>query len=195
MTAMPGDACAGHGSVYIRLNGEIDRANVAAIERQIRAAVSGQPPGVSVDLTNVTYLDSTGKRLLFELASLLQESRIVLNVIVSFDSPTRRLIELSALQSLAALLLTHPDDRGGEVGPIELMAPAQPESLNNIRDALRRWLTAASATPRVIDDVLVAVGEACANVIDHAYGPDGGIMTVHMQLQGPEVVATMGDPG
>lgn len=195
MTAMTVDARADNKTVSISLSGEIYRANVTAVERQIRAAVSGRPPGVSVDLTNVTYLDSAGKRLLFELASILQKSRIVLNLIVCFDSPTRGLIELSGLQSLATLLLTHPDDSDGEVGSIELVAPAQPESLNNIRDALRRWLTAASATPLVTDDVLLAVGEACAHVIDHAYTPDGDIVTVHMQLQGSEVVATIGDAG
>jgi anti-anti-sigma factor len=194
MTVAMTDASADNGSVRISLRGEIDRANVAAVEEEIQAAVSGQPTGVSVDLTNVTYIDSAGKRLLFDLASALQESNIVLEVIIPFDSPTRRLIELSGLQSLAALLLVRRQD-SSKVGPLELMLPAQPWSLKNIRDAMRRWLSATNAEPRAIADLLVAVGEACTNVVDHAYGTDGGIVTVHLELQFSDVVATIADTG
>ena len=194
MTVATADASAENGSVHISLSGEIDRSNIAAVEEQIRAAVSGQFTGVSVELTNVTYLDSVGKRVLFDLASTLQESHTVLNVIVPFDSSIRRLLELSGLHSLAALLLVQRE-RSSEVGPLELVIPAHPWSLKNIRDALRRWLSAAGASQRAIQDLLVAAGEACTNVVDHAYGTDGGILTVHLELQPPDVVATIGDTG
>ncbi len=91
------------GSVRIALSGEIDLANAAAVEDQIREAVSHQPTTVSVDLTDLTYMDSAGIRVLFALASRLQALRIVLELIVPLDSPTRRLIELSGFESLAAL--------------------------------------------------------------------------------------------
>jgi anti-anti-sigma factor len=73
MTVAVADVSADNGSVCIRLSGEIDRANVSAVEEQIRAAVSGQRIAVSVDLVNVIYIDSTGKQLLFDLALLLRD--------------------------------------------------------------------------------------------------------------------------
>lgn len=91
------------GSMRIALSGEIDLANAAAVEDELREAVSHQPATVSVDLTGLTYLDSAGIRILFALASRLRELRIVLELIVPPDSPTRRLIELSGFESLAAL--------------------------------------------------------------------------------------------
>ena len=194
MSVTMADASAENGPVRLSLSGDIDRANVAAIEEEIRATVSGQPTGVSVDLTNVTYIDSAGKKLLFDLASALQESHVILEVIVPFDSPTRRLIELSGLQSLAALLLMRRQD-SSDASPLELVVPAQPWSLKNIRDAMRRWLSAVSAEPRAVADLLIAVGEACTNVVDHAYGTDGGIVTVHLELQLSDVVATIADTG
>lgn len=142
MTVAMADAGADNGSVRIRLSGDIDRANVGAIEEQIRAAVSGRRTAVSVDLRDVSYIDSAGKRLLFDVASQLQESYIVMELIVPFDSSTRRLIELSGLQSLAALVLVRRED-SGEVGPVELVLPAQPWALKNIRHTMRRWLSAA----------------------------------------------------
>jgi anti-anti-sigma factor len=60
MTVAAADVSADNGSVCIRLSGEIDQANVSAVEEQIRAAVSGQRTAVSVDLADVSYLDSTG---------------------------------------------------------------------------------------------------------------------------------------
>jgi anti-anti-sigma factor len=91
------------GSMHIALSGEIDLANAAAVEDQIREAISHQPQTVSVDLTDLTYLDSAGIRILFTLASRLKPLRIILKLIVPLDSPTRRLIELSGFESLASL--------------------------------------------------------------------------------------------
>jgi anti-anti-sigma factor len=92
-----------NGSMHIAVSGEIDLANAAAVEDEIREAVPHQPTTVSVDLTDLTYMDSAGIRILFALASRLQALRIVLEFIVPLDSPTRRLIELSGFESLAAL--------------------------------------------------------------------------------------------
>jgi anti-anti-sigma factor len=108
MTTARVEASAEDGSIRIALSGEIDLANAAAVEDEIREAVSSQPAKVSVDLTDLTYLDSAGIRILFALASRLQALRIVLELIVPLDSPTRRLIELSGFESLVAL---HPASR------------------------------------------------------------------------------------
>lgn len=103
MTSATVDTSADHGEVRITLSGEIDLANSSTVNEQIRAAVSGQPTAVSVDLTNLTYMDSVGIRLLFDLATHLRESHIALKLIAPFESPTRRLIQFSRLDSLATL--------------------------------------------------------------------------------------------
>jgi anti-anti-sigma factor len=91
------------GSMHIALSGEIDLANAAAVEEEIHAAVSHQASAISAALTDLTYLDSAGIRILFARASRLHALRIVLKLIVPRDSPTRRIIELSGFGSLAAL--------------------------------------------------------------------------------------------
>ena len=93
--------------MHISLSGEIDLANAAVIEDEIRSAVSTQPSAVSVDLTELSYIDSAGIRILYGLASRLQALRIVLELIVPLESPTRRLIELSGFESIAALRPSH----------------------------------------------------------------------------------------
>ncbi|MDT7714866.1 MAG: hypothetical protein QOH09_858, partial [Pseudonocardiales bacterium] len=55
---------------------------------------------------------------------------------------------------------------GGEIGPLDLVVPALPESLRDVRVAMRCWLSGIGAAPRAIADLLVAVGEACANTVE-----------------------------
>ena len=81
------------------------------------------------------------------------------------------------------------------MGPLDLVMPALPWSLRDIRVAVRRWLSAVGASPGAVADLLVAVGEACSNAVEHAYGPGGGTVTVHMELQLPDVLATVRDTG
>ncbi|MGH3550938.1 MAG: ATP-binding protein, partial [Pseudonocardiaceae bacterium] len=94
---------------------------------------------------------------------------------------------------VAMLALRRQDS--GEIGPLDLVVPALPWSLRDIRVAVRRWLSAVGAAPRAIADLLVAVGEACTNAVEHAYGPSGGTVKVHMELQLPDVIATVADTG
>jgi anti-sigma regulatory factor (Ser/Thr protein kinase) len=94
---------------------------------------------------------------------------------------------------VALVVLRRQDS--AEIGPLDLAMPARPWSLKDIRDAMRRWLVAVGAPPRVTTDVLIAVGEACTNAIEHAYGPTGGVVTVYMELQPPDVVVTVSDTG
>jgi anti-anti-sigma factor len=103
MTAARVESSADDGSMCIRLSGEIDLANAAVVEDQIRAALTPEPSAVSVDLTDLTYLDSAGMRILYGLASRLHALRIVLELIVPLSSPTRRLIELSGFESIATV--------------------------------------------------------------------------------------------
>ena len=108
MTAAKVETNAENGSMRITVSGEIDLANAAAVEEELRIAVSQQPSAVSVDLTDLDYMDSAGVRILFALASRLRALRIMLELVVPLDSPARRLVELSGFESLAALRPGNP---------------------------------------------------------------------------------------
>jgi anti-sigma regulatory factor (Ser/Thr protein kinase) len=84
---------------------------------------------------------------------------------------------------------------GGEIGPLDLVVAALPWSLRDIRVAVRRWLAAVGAAPRTGANLLVAIGEGRTNAVEYAYGSSGGTVTVHMELQLPDVLATVRDTG
>ena len=92
-------------------------------------------------------------------------------------------------------LLTVRRQSEDEAGPLDLVVPAVPESLKEIRAAMRRWLSTAGAGAEATGDLLLAVGEACTNAVEHAYGPAGGSVSVHLERWGTDVVATVRDHG
>jgi GAF domain-containing protein/anti-sigma regulatory factor (Ser/Thr protein kinase) len=49
--------------------------------------------------------------------------------------------------------------------------PAEKEALVGVRQVLRRWLHTHGATEDETFDITVATQEACANAVEHAYGP------------------------
>lgn len=81
------------------------------------------------------------------------------------------------------------------VVPLNIVVPAVPRVLADVRASVRRWLRAAGATGDDMADILVAAGEAASNVIEHAYGPAGGTLTLQMEREGGSVVTTVRDNG
>jgi serine phosphatase RsbU (regulator of sigma subunit)/anti-sigma regulatory factor (Ser/Thr protein kinase) len=105
-----------------------------------------------------------------------------------------RLIGSETSADDVALLVVVRSDGDG-TAPLRLTEPAEPRSLRSVRQALRSYLSAAGATPEEIADLVLAVGEACANVVEHAYGPGGGVLEVSVEMHGRRVTAAVRDTG
>ena len=79
------------------LKGEIDASNVNWIESRLRALLTNQSDGLTVDLSDTTYLDSAGIALLFTLALTLGQHRQQLRLVVVDGSPIARMVALTGL--------------------------------------------------------------------------------------------------
>jgi anti-anti-sigma factor len=90
-------------ALRIRVRGEIDLSNVATVEQEMHRAISNQLSEVVVDLSEVTYVDSAGLRVLFTLGTRLESLQIRFRLVVPPDSPPRRVIELSGIGSVASV--------------------------------------------------------------------------------------------
>src|SRR4029453_18298812 len=91
-----------------------------------------------------------------------------------------------------ALLAIRPVPLAG--GPL-LHVPAEPRMLAPLRHTLRRWLREIDAAPPVANDILVACGEVCANVIQHAYGAKEGLLEISLELSDGTAEVTVRDQG
>jgi serine/threonine-protein kinase RsbW len=63
-------------------------------------------------------------------------------------------------------------DVPGHIEFVHRSWPADPEQLVVIRRELGRWLSPLTLTEEETADVVLAVDEAAANAVRHAYGPD-----------------------
>jgi GAF domain-containing protein/anti-sigma regulatory factor (Ser/Thr protein kinase) len=79
---------------------------------------------------------------------------------------------------------------------LALRLPAEPTVLSPLRRTLRQWLEALGGGEGEIYDTLVAVTEAAANAIEHAYGPADETFEVEATVEGEgEVTVVVRDQG
>ncbi|GEL22371.1 hypothetical protein PSU4_13250 [Pseudonocardia sulfidoxydans NBRC 16205] len=57
-------------------------------------------------------------------------------------------------------------------GPLDLQVPADAGELRGLRRRIAAWARLAALDPLLVDDLQLALGEAAANAVDHAYPPD-----------------------
>ena len=78
---------------------------------------------------------------------------------------------------------------------LEFAVDARARSLMTIRRAVSRWLEDLGVPPPIEREVVMAVHEASANVVEHAYGPAGGTITISAKHEGDQVEVIIRDSG
>jgi serine phosphatase RsbU (regulator of sigma subunit)/anti-sigma regulatory factor (Ser/Thr protein kinase) len=78
---------------------------------------------------------------------------------------------------------------------LALVLPARPETLADVRRGLRRWLRAAGATDDDVAVITLAVGEACANAVEHAYSPTPAVYAIEAFEEAGAVTIAVRDSG
>jgi len=73
--------------------------------------------------------------------------------------------------------------------------PAEPEALGAMRHMLRRWLGRRDADADEVYDITLAVQEACANAIEHAYAPGPAAFDVDASHEDGLVTVAIRDRG
>jgi anti-sigma regulatory factor (Ser/Thr protein kinase) len=82
-----------------------------------------------------------------------------------------------------------------EVKPLTLRLPARLRSLRPTRHALAYWLQRAGADAETASSVVLAVNEAVANAVEHAYQPGAGEVNVEARLDGATIEVRVCDGG
>lgn len=85
------------GSPAILLSGEIDISNAAHLARALKGSISNLDHELTLDLSHVTYVDSAGIRVMFDLARRLKDHQQRLVLIVPEGSGLRRSLALGGL--------------------------------------------------------------------------------------------------
>lgn len=78
---------------------------------------------------------------------------------------------------------------------LDLTLPTEHTFVRTTRRAVAGWLEDAGVPEGVRTDVVMALGEACTNVVQHAFPTGDGVFRVHLELHEDEVVAEVTDRG
>ncbi|MEV1198806.1 SpoIIE family protein phosphatase [Microbispora rosea] len=90
---------------------------------------------------------------------------------------------------VALLLYRHP-------APLEMTFPAESSQLAPVRKALRSWLGQCDLPTQIVQNVLVAAGEACANAIEHGHRhAPGDIVRLRAEASVDNLRLTVADTG
>ena len=95
------DVLAGPTGTTISIVGEVDLANVEAVTS--RLANELRPPKVTLDLRGVRYLDSSGVRMLIDVAQMGAAQQIDLEVVVVPGSMVANVLALSQFERISAI--------------------------------------------------------------------------------------------
>ncbi len=163
-----------------------------APRRRRRSVTVDLPPGAVVCFYTDGLVERRGRSLEDRL-ELLKKAVLPAPAEQVCTTVMGQLIGLEQAADDVALLVVRRHDSRTE--PLEMTVPAVPPSLSLIRAAVRRWLDDAGAGPADVTDILLAVGESTTNVVEHAYGPAGGTVSVRVELDGPDVIVTVRDTG
>jgi len=90
----------------VHVRGEVELPNSDAVRADILATVPPDGPGMILDLTQTTHLDSSGVRLLFEVAERLRVRRQLLVLVATEEALVRRVIALTKLDDVVFLVAT-----------------------------------------------------------------------------------------
>ena len=84
-------------------------------------------------------------------------------------------------------------DGEGEI-LLQMRVPALAERLKDVRDAVRTAVLDCGCSDAIAGDIVIAVGEACQNIVRHAYAdePDGEFI-VEIRRDGDAVVVLLRD--
>jgi anti-sigma regulatory factor (Ser/Thr protein kinase) len=86
--------------------------------------------------------------------------------------------------SNAVVDFPRPDSHSG---PIELSVPARPENIGVVRHVLGALGSCLRLDAELVEDLRLAVTEACTNVVRHAYAHDRGMIEVEITPE-PELL-------
>jgi anti-anti-sigma factor len=89
--------------VIATVKGEIDISNAASVKDGLLRAVPNTATALVLDLSNTAYVDSSGVRLIFELAERLRSRGQRLALVVPDESMIKRVLFLTEVQQVVPM--------------------------------------------------------------------------------------------
>ena len=105
------------GRPALTVRGELDIATAPRLAQAVESQLSQQPQSLVVDLTDTTFMDSSGARQLAHIARRVAVDGVSLEVVCPrANRPVRLVVDLLELRALVPIVES-PSPTDDEVGP------------------------------------------------------------------------------
>jgi anti-sigma regulatory factor (Ser/Thr protein kinase)/putative methionine-R-sulfoxide reductase with GAF domain len=150
---------------------------------------------------------AAGEMLVFYTDGLIERPRVPLTTSIEALVETIRsarspeevcrlaiddLVPVEGLRDDVALVVLQNSEVPAE---LDIAVPANPKALAQVRRSLRQWLRQRGAGHDETAEVTLAVSEACANAIEHAYSPAPARFYIRASESAGEVAIVVRDHG
>jgi anti-anti-sigma factor len=165
------------GADHVRklvITGEVDMASGKELEQAVASALTAGATEIDVDLSSVSFIDSTGLRTILELDSQAQAGGWLFRV-VSPSPPVATLLEMTGLSS--ELTVANETSSWGETanasgqGTLELKLARDQNAPGAARSATREWSESIGLTDPLAETLLLLVSEVVTNAVVHSKAP------------------------
>ena len=198
-------ALEGHACVA-RLFGDIDTAIVPELRSDLEQSIEAGCVNLVLDLSDVTYADSSALGLLVWLDHKLRpcEGRVML---AGANPDVSRILELSGLAAFSTSIAISEDVGAALAGldtevetaealwSREICIAAEIDKLAGVRDTVSVLVAPLGFSESAIFDIKVALGEALANAVRHGAPETGGKVCVDVIAYPDRVVLQVADNG
>jgi anti-anti-sigma factor len=89
--------------VVAHVSGEVDLSNATPLTERLVDAMPNSATALVLDLSGTHYLDSSGVRMLFELAQRLRNRGQALEIVVPDDSNVKRVLLLTEVERVVPM--------------------------------------------------------------------------------------------
>jgi anti-sigma regulatory factor (Ser/Thr protein kinase) len=149
-------------------------------------------PGATVVLYTDGLVERPGEPLGDGIARLIEVLRGAASAEEACDRLARNLVAPGGPRDDVAIVALENTAIPRE---LRLSLPADPRVLSQVRRVVRRWLRDRGAGDEEVTQITLAISEACANAIEHAYSPAPAAFAVAADTAGDEVTFTVSDTG
>lgn len=186
----------GDPACVLEVSGDVDIASVPALKEKLDITLETGCRNVVLDLSGVSYADSSALSLLIWLDRRLAPTggRVVL---AGANRDVTRVLELSGLVEVATSVETSPNVQAALEGlrlperaeaPLwtrTIEMPARVDALSGIREEACSLIARLHVSDSSLFDIKVALGEALANAVRHG-SPAGEQDVIRVTIEGYE---------
>ncbi len=184
----------------VHVSGELDIASLGRVERAVEEARAAGAGRIEIDLRELTFMDSSGLRLVISLHHAAEREGWTLSL-VKPNGPPLEVFELTRaaehlpFRDSPSRMITRPPDSSGALAELTVALARNVEAPGAARAALSRLCDQRDVDRGVRQTLLLLASEVVSNAVLHSSGPAEAPIELSAEVAPETLRVTVSDAG